>query len=859
MSDIVGIGPAQFIHVLNVTTNITSLEVGPKTSVLQTNEKLVAGPLPCVVIPPGHYCIVKDPISTYEEGKPCQLKHGHFEVRFHKEPFPLYPGESLVDAPDFLSKSPRDYSRAVKPLPVVKAHHAIKLLARVDHDDNGVNRKAGDIWQLEGPLTYRPTAEAEIVEIVKPTVIIEGQALRLRAMIDFTDRNNEKRLTGQEWLVRKPGAYLKEAYEVVIKVETSFTLTEDIALHLKATETVTDSLGEKRLAGAEWLLTCEQTESYIPDIGVEVVSKVNKTILGKNEFCVVYDPVDNNGHNKFGQKELRKGIYSFFLQPGENLPNGIQKAFLLQEDQAVVIQSTIAFTDDTSKVAIERKPGDKWLIRGPCNYIPPVEVKVLKQPNGKFVRNAIPLAHNEGIYVRNLRSGEVRAVMGPQSYLLQEYEELSNKELSALTETLLRKGGGHGGEEIRKMAYFESSIDPALAGDKPRDKTRVVTYRCPGNTAVQVYNYKKKTARVIFGPDMVILGPDENFNILSLSAGKPKVENALKSICLMLGPDFITDIIEVETSDHARLSIKIAFNNTFEFKMGDPKEEQKIFSVPDFIGFACKQVGSRIRGAVAHTPFDTFHRYSSNIIKAAVFGVDEDKHTKSKLCFAANGLCITNADIQSIEPVDAKMRDSLSKSVQMAIEISTNSVEAAASHEARRTEQKAKGQIERQKLLNEQENEKARTELYELRAVTAAVESTGQAKAEAQAQAEKLLIEGESEIEAARLKAQAEEIESNAELETQKELRSAELSYTKDINTLEISKAKQLSEIEVSKFGKMVTALGVETITAVATSGPQQQVELLKGLGITTTLITSGENPINLFNYAHGLVGNDKK
>lgn len=32
---------------------------------------------------------------------------------------------------------------------------------------------------------------------------------------------------------------------------------------------------------------------------------------------------------------------------------------------------------------------------------------------------------------------------------------------------------------------------------------------------------------------------------------------------------------------------------------------------------------------------------------------------------------ITNIDIQSIEPIDQHMRDSLSKSVQMAIEIST--------------------------------------------------------------------------------------------------------------------------------------------------------------------------------------------
>ena len=62
-------------------------------------------------------------------------------------------------------------------------------------------------------------------------------------------------------------------------------------------------------------------------------------------------------------------------------------------------------------------------------------------------------------------------------------------------------------------------------------------------------------------------------------------------------------------------------------------------------------------------------------------------------------------------------------------------------------EQKARGQLERQKLQNEKESEEARKVLLELQAVAAAVESSGQSKAEAQAQAEKLLIEGQSAIE----------------------------------------------------------------------------------------------------------------
>ena len=38
------------------------------------------------------------------------------------------------------------------------------------------------------------------------------------------------------------------------------------------------------------------------------------------------------------------------------------------------------------------------------------------------------------------------------------------------------------------------------------------------------------------------------------------------------------------------------------------------------------------------------------------------------------GQVISSIDVQSIEPSDLKMRDSLMKSVQMAIEISTKSV-----------------------------------------------------------------------------------------------------------------------------------------------------------------------------------------
>jgi len=97
-----------------------------------------------------------------------------------------------------------------------------------------------------------------------------------------------------------------------------------------------------------------------------------------------------------------------------------------------------------------------------------------------------------------------------------------------------------------------------------------------------------------------------------------------------------------------------------------------------------------------------------------VFGLDENMKVKDQFYFNQNNLIITSIDIQSVEPVDQRTRESLQKSVQLAIEITTNSQEAAAKHEAERLEQEAKGRLERQKISDEAEAEKSRRELLEL-------------------------------------------------------------------------------------------------------------------------------------------------
>jgi len=318
-----------------------------------------------------------------------------------------------------------------------------------------------------------------------------------------------------------------------------------------------------------------------------------------------------------------------------------------------------------------------------------------------------------------------------------------------------------------------------------------------------------------------------------------------------MGPDFMTDLITVETADHARLSLKLSYNWHFEVPdHSDQENAGKIFSTPDFTGDLCKAIGSLVRGAVAAASFDDFHKRSAEIIHSAVFGKSQDT-----LIFPANNLVVTNIDVQSVEPVDQRTLDSLQKSVQLAIEITTKSQEAAARQEAERLEQEARGRLERQRINDEAAAEKSRKRLLELQAASAAVESTGQANAEASARAEAALIEGEAEVTQARLASEATAIQQAAELEQLKSKQEQEIAHQQALIDLEIQKAKEFAEIESARFKAIIDAIGPKTITAIARAGPEMQQKLLNGLGLKSFMITDGKSPINLFDTAGGLLG----
>lgn len=515
--DIIKLHLRTYVHIKDTITNITYLLEGPKNYALKSHEEIALGVTKHIQLGNSQYIKIKNPVARDEKGNilyepfgQVKLRWGEIEYRIfsdYKDPFPLYPGEKVFEK--------------IQEFIVVQANEALVLRAEYNHHDEVKNkqRKPGDRWIYRGPMNFIPNKNVVVEKKIKAIIIFPNTALHIRALKDTMDKYGKQRLAGEEWLIREEGSYIPNIDEEIVNEQVkAYTLTDKVALKLNALSDFTDIYGFKRKAGSEWIVSIEQADQHIVDVNEEFICLLDIQVLSSRQYCVILNHVEN-GIPQYGHKKLVKGECSFFLQPGETLENNkIYETLVLEENDALLLQAIEEYKDDE----ILRKPGDKWLIKGPCEFIKPLELEILEQ------RKAIPLDENEGIYVRDRNNGEIKTVSG-QTYLLKEHEELWEKELSDDVEQLLK-------------AQFSGTIfQTAFVGEKgelkykepdanipKRIKHKIVTFRAPDNSAVQLFDYRSMKKRYVFGPELVKLGPHEQFTVFYLSGKRPKQENQVR-------------------------------------------------------------------------------------------------------------------------------------------------------------------------------------------------------------------------------------------------------------------------------------------------------------------------------------------
>lgn len=832
MNNVLHLEAYEYAHIKDKLENIVFLIEGPITYILKSFEEVIVKNQEMIKLTPNSFIRISNPVIkndgkvVYEKlngkiSKMAKLKFGDEEIRSYNnfpEPFPLYPGEE---------------KGAQSNCKLLNSNQAIKLRAvrRFEDVANKKTREVGDEWIFYGPCLYTPSIEVIEVEEINACLVKFDKALKLIALRDFKDRRGVERISGEEWLIRELGPYIPSAEEKVVSFVDPLYVSSTTALSMYALANFTDAYNVERKIGDRWLLTDDITSIHIPDVYEVCLEKLNKIILNKWQYCKIKNRMIN-GKNEYGSIEIRKGECSFFLLPGEELVgNKIENVEILSKDEALLVIANENFEDDDGK----HVSGERWLIKGPRSYVPPIEATILDR------RSRIFLDENEGIYVRDIHTGLLKMV-SKCSYLLEAHEELYEKIISSELEMMIQNEGSF-------------HVDFPLKNLKPRDKYRVITFTVPHNAVTQVFDYKMKKNNIIFGPALVKLNPYEEFTVLELSGDNPKTERKIKTIIMRLGPDFLSDTIEVETSDHAKLLLKLTYSWLFSIDKSNLDELAKLFQVKDFVGDSCKSIASRIRGIVSSVSFDSFHKESTSIVQTGVFGKDSQGNLKKPLIFKANNFHITNVDIQSQEPVDVKIREILNNSMKLSMGTTIKIQEAEARHMELRANQDAKGKVERKQIEDETEIENKRLVLLELEANNKRDQLMGDYEANAKSKVEVNLINSESNLSNYKLNFECEKIRQNAELENQKKEFDEEIRHLKRVSEDKINRTKLVTDNEINKIESMVKSIGKETLVSLSMAGPESQAKILKSLGVKSMLITDGKNPINLFNTSQGLLG----
>ncbi|MFW9991538.1 MAG: SPFH domain-containing protein [Candidatus Odinarchaeota archaeon] len=419
-------------------------------------------------------------------------------------------------------------------------------------------------------------------------------------------------------------------------------------------------------------------------------------LLTKTQFVHVID-------NNTGVIRLIEGPYRGSLAANEMIHGKIRNKVVLKANQYCVVLNPLS----SEKKVLE---GHHEVRKGPVIFsLHPSEIIE------EGIQEAFSLAETQGIYIQNQETGEIKLELGPKEVFLTAEEvlyekHLTDKELDAL-----------GLDETDEMA---------------------VRIELDENQIIQLVD--DTSVRFELGPKTIFLRPFERPKVLTLSGDTPKRPDVITTAIIKLGPDFLSDILEVRTKDNAELKIHVRYKWRFNV---DNADLSKIFSINDFIGFGSETIASMLRGIAANHDFEDFHSNAADIIKKVIFPDGDEKG----LVFD-NGFEIFSVDIKQITPVDPEIADKLQAAISHNMDVYV-----------KKQQQHAEIDAKKQLINGEKIIEQQRKDLIALQSANYEKEVI-----------EKMKIEAEAEIEKAKGLAQAELIKEEkriqAEVDRVKEL-----------------------------------------------------------------------------------------
>lgn len=474
---------------------------------------------------------------------------------------------------------------------------------------------------------------------------------------------------------------------------------------------VTSAAPDNLTVGKEYIIKGTEVSFYIPPTGVSVLLDAETQEFVRDALTLErleYSILVNEG----GDKRYERGPAVVFPEPNEAFIVGPKndkkfRAIELNEIQGIYVKVIADYEGKTGK----HIAGEELFITGKDTpiYFPREEHSLIRY-DGKTKHFATAIPKGEGRYVMNRVKGNISVVTGPTMLLLDPRTEvfihrvLTDKESSlwypgnsesleynrsiralaaatpttrgAISEGDLQRSAQQrrntkGGPVDRMDVGMEVSKHGSAAQSFVADEfSRGSTYTQPRsimlNTKYQGcplviphtgFAVLRVTAdgdrEVITGPARVLLDYDETLEVLTLSRGKPKtMDNALSTVYLRTKNNKVSDIVNVETQDHVKVSLKLSFRCDFEGET--PEEKAKWFEVENYVKFFTDHVRSVLAASVRKQRIADFYVNAPELVRDTVLGKNVEGD-RVGLFFSENNLRINDVEILQVQILDTQI------------------------------------------------------------------------------------------------------------------------------------------------------------------------------------------------------------
>ena len=464
--------------------------------------------------------------------------------------------------------------------------------------------------------------------------------------------------------------------------------------------------------GKQLIIRGTEVSFYIPPTGVEVVAEAAEgkyvreaLTLERLEYAIL---VDENGKKRFevGPQVVFPLPSERFVEAKDDGGRASKKfrAVELNEIQGLHIKVIADYVENGTR----HRAGDELFLTGKDTaiYFPREEHSAIKY-DGKAKHFATAIAVGEARYVMDRLTGAIRTVRGPAMLLPDPRTEVIvrralgerecalwypgnaealeyNRGLRALLHNVpttrqgvLSEGDVERGGRIRgpvkgggapaPQAAMEASRvsgDQALVAD---EFSRASTYTQPRTITIDnrfqgapqiapwtgyavLVTSKTGKRRVELGPATVLLDYDESLEVLALSTGQPKSRaQVIETPYLRIAGNRVADRVEVETADHVRLELELAYRVDFE---GDPL---RWFAVADYVRLVCDHVRSLLKSHARGRKVEDLYATAAEQIRDVVLGAAVDG-ARPGLAFAANGMRVVDVEVDRVVLGDAAIR-----------------------------------------------------------------------------------------------------------------------------------------------------------------------------------------------------------